>query len=250
MFSPTPIGLQDIGGQGRALLTLGEVEAAEKNIILSMGVPMEFLSGGLGQTRGEITLRMIENQLQTHIEDLNALIQWVADKCSKFLSYTPVDVRLADFKMIDDVDNKQLLLQLFQQGEIPASDIFESLGKDPVQVRKQLKEEQLAKARFQQEVQMATQKIQTSLSSQAQAQAAMQQGQGMTYDQQAVYAAAQQQAEYLTGLPDGERRSQLHSLQTEDWVLYSCVIQLLEQMRLTQAAQAKSQQQGQAGPMG
>jgi len=256
MFSPTPIGLQDIGGQGRALLTLGEVEAAEKNIILSMGVPMEFLSGGLGQTRGEITLRMIENQLQTHIEDLNGVIQWIADKCAKFLSYTPIETRLADFKMIDDVDNKQLLLQLFQAGELPASDVFEALGKDPVQVRKQLKEEQIAKARFQQDVQTEVQKVQSSLSAQSQAQAAMQQGQGMNYDQQAVYAAAQQQAEQLANLPDGERRSQLHSLQTEDWVLYSCVIQLLEQMRLTQAAQAKSMSQqqgpaqGPAGPMG
>jgi hypothetical protein len=85
MFAPIPVGVTQIGGQGRALLTLGEQQEAEKNIVAALGIPMEFLYGGLTKSGMEATLRMIENQLQTHINDLKDLIQWVDDSCAKFL---------------------------------------------------------------------------------------------------------------------------------------------------------------------
>ena len=246
MISPTPIGVEDIGGQGRALLTLGEVQEAEKNIVLSMGVPMEFLTGGLGQVRGEITLRQIENQLQTHIEDLNALIQWIEDRAARFLNYRTIRVRLADFKMIDDVDNKQMLFSLWQAGKVSDTRMAEALNLDLEAERKQRIEDQLADQRAQMKLQVQMDKLQTSLSAQAQQTAAASQQGAPKYDQQQMRAMAEQTAQPLMQLDEGSRQSRLMELEKEDWPLYCMVRDVLEQAKTDQDAQARAQMRGAA----
>jgi hypothetical protein len=246
-FSPVPINVQELGGNGRALLTLGELQEAEKNIVLSMGVPMEFLSGGLGQTRGEITLRMIENQLQTHIENLNALVQWVERKVAAFMDWEPINMRLADFKMIDDIDNKQLKMQLWQQQLISNTTMADMLNVDLDYERKQRKEDALADARAQKATEIALQKFQQSLSNQAQQQALQSQG-GMSYDQQQIISQADQVAQQMAQMDPGSRRSRMDSLKGEDFVMYSVVVQRLQQTQQDQMAQLKAQAAGGGAP--
>lgn len=239
-FSPVPVGVQNIGGEGRALLTLGELQEAEKNIVLSLGVPMEFLSGGLGQTRGEITLRMIENQLQTHIENLNSLVQWIEQKAAAFMGWASIKMRLADFKMLDDVENKQLKIQLWQSQLLSNSTLAEMIDVDLDHERKQRREDALADARAEQETQIALQKAQRSLSNQAQQQALQSAG-GPAYDQQAILASAQPLAEEIASYDAGTRRSRMDSLKGEDFIMYCVVTQLVEQLSQNQMAEMKSQ---------
>lgn len=241
--SPIPIGVQNVGGDGRGMLTLGELQEAEKNIVISMGVPMEFLSGGLGQTRGEVTLRMIENQLQTHVEDLNGLIQWIEGKCSKFLGWSSIPMRLADFKLIDDVENKQIYMQLWQSGKISDTKIGEILGIDWEHERKQKLEDALAEQKAQMALEAAQKKLQNSLSQQAANKAQMAQG-GTQYDQQAIIAQADQIAQEMAGLDAGSRRSRMDSLKNEDLVMASVVRERIEQMQQDQNQAAKAQAQG------
>lgn len=239
-FSPVPVGVQNIGGEGRALLTLGELQEAEKNIVLSLGVPMEFLSGGLGQTRGEITLRMIENQLQTHIENLNSLVQWIEQKAAAFMGWASIKMRLADFKMLDDVENKQLKIQLWQSQLLSNSTLAEMIDIDLDHERKQRREDALADARAEQETQIALQKAQRSLSNQAQQQALQSAG-GPAYDQQAILASAQPLAEEIASYDAGTRRSRMDSLKGEDFIMYCVVTQLVEQLSQNQMAEMKAQ---------
>lgn len=240
MFAPTPVGVQNVGGEGRALLTLGELQEAEKNIVLSLGVPMEFLQGGLGQTRGDVTLRMIENQLQTHIEDLNGLLQWVEKKCSTFLGWESVNMKLADFKMIDDTENKQLYFQMWQAGKLDDAKMYEMMNVDPEQVRKQRKQEALDQARDDMETQAALHKLQNSLSNQAQQQAMTAQNNAQ-YDQQAILAQADQIVQQMAQLDAGTRRSQMDALQGEDAIMYAVVKDRLEQMQQNENAESKAQ---------
>ena len=242
-FSPVPINVQELGGNGRALLTLGELQEAEKNIVLSMGVPMEFLSGGLGQTRGEITLRMIENQLQTHIENLNAVVQWVERKVANFMGWSTVAMRLADFKMIDDVENKQFKLQMWQQQLLSNTTIAEMFDVDLDHERRQRKEDALADARANNETQVALKKFEQSLSNQAQQQALQSQG-GMAYDQQQIISQADQLAQEMGQMDPGSRRSRMDALKGEDFVMYSVVVQRIEQIQQDQMAQMKAQAAG------
>lgn len=239
-FAPAPLGVQNVGGDGRALLTLGELQEAEKNICLSLGVPLEFLQGGLGQTRGEITLRMIENQLQTHIEDLNDLTQWVENKVSVFLGFETIKVKLADFKMIDDVEDKGIYLQLYQAGELSRATLFDRIGLDPAAEDKKIKQDALDKAKRDMDLQAAIGKLQNSLSARVRAQAQQAQS-GAKYDVQAVVGQAQQIAQELAGVDEGTKRSRLDALQGQDPVMYAVVVQQLEQLNAAQEADAKAQ---------
>lgn len=241
MTSPTPLGLQNIGGEGRTLLTLGELQEAEKNIVLSFGVPIEFVTGGLGQLRGEITLRMIENQLQTHIEDLNGLAQWLERGVTTFLGWESIDTKLADFKLIDDIENKQLFMQLWGANKLPDDKIYEILNLDPEKVRMQLKDQQINDVKNQMEIENEIQKIRNSLSAKAQQASLTSQG-GINYnDQQSVISAANGIVQDLMGLDYGSRKSRLAALQKEDFILHAVVIQQLEQANLNNNAQARAQ---------
>ena len=243
MFSPIPIGVQNIGGEGRTLLTLGELEQAEKNIVFSLGVPMEFLTGGLGQTRGDVTLRMIENQLRTHIENLNGLAQWTERRAAGFLKWASIPVRLQDFKMTDDVDAKQFRLQMWTQGRVSDTTMAQSLNMDLKNEMKLIKQEQLDRQRNESETQLALQRQQQALSLTSQQRAMQAQG-GVAYDPQQVLAANAPIAQELGEMDEGTRRSRLDALQGEDPVAYAVVKMLLEQKQQNDTAQAKQQSRG------
>lgn len=244
-FSPIPLGIQNVGGDGRAMLTINELKEAEESICLSLGVPIEFVRGGLGQTKGEVSLRMIENQLQTHIEDLNHLIQWIENKVSVFLGYATIPMKLKDFKMIDDVENKAIYFQLYQAQKLSRTTLFELLGIDPTQEDKQMEQDAVDEARSQMKTQFQIQKLQQSLSNRVQQQANQSQS-GSNYDVQAVMAQAQTLAQQMSQMDPGTKRSRLEALKVEDYVMYSVVVQQLEQINTNSEADAKAQSRGSA----
>lgn len=238
MTAPVPLGVTQLGGDGRALLTLGEVKEAEDGIITAMGIPREFLSGGLSFTGSAITLRMLENQLLTYTTELNALLQWVTTRCCKILGWENVECELTEFKLIDDVQQKQLMLSLNQGGQqlISNTTVAELNDFDLKEERDRRLQEQLDETRFQHRMQMEVQKLQNSLAQQVQNQAMMGQ-QGLAYDQQQVISQADQLVQQAMQYDYGARKSFLHSLQVEDFVMYSVVIQRLEEAQRQQQTQ-------------
>ena len=253
MWSPVPAEVTHLGGQARALMTLGEVQAAEDNIIAAMGLPKEFIYGGFSAMGSGIQLRVLENQLVHQTGDLNDLLQWITDKSAKQLGRGTVECSLAPFRFIDDVQQKALLLQL--NGADPSTGPWiskrtmgEAFDIDPTDERKWRMQEALDDARTAQDLQVEMQKRQNNLGSQARAQAQMGQ-QGLAYDQQAVIAQADQMVHQMMGLDPGTRQSQMHALQSEDMVMYSVVKERMHDQTVQQNQQAVAQarQGGSAG---
>ena len=237
IFAPVAVGVTNIGGDGRAMLTLGEVQEADKSIMAAMGIPPEFLYGGLTKTGMEGTLRLVENQLQGDADDANDMLQWYTDKISRYLSWERVETSLTELQLIDDTETKNLLISLATGANgmpqiISLTTIAERIGVDLPKERERRKQEQMDELRFQIDVKNETQKLQNTLAQQVQQQ--VQGNAGLNYDQQAVIAAADQMAQQLSQVDVGQRRSQLHSLQTEDAVMYAVVIQRLEQLQTSQ----------------
>lgn len=239
MFSPIPIGVTQMGGEGRALLTLGEVEAAENGILAALGVPKEFLYGGLSFTGSSVTLRMLENQLLNQTKGLEKLMNWVADKVCHYLGWPTVKLSLTPFKLIDDVQQKAVLLQLNQAGQVVSNTTLAKVfGYDLDKERKLRLQEAVDEARFGNDVQYKLQTMQNSLANQARAKA--QQGSAsMSYDQQQIIAAADSLAQQLSQLDPGTRRSQIDSLKNEDFVMYSVVVKRLEEMQKQEVTAAR-----------
>lgn len=248
MMSPVAVGVSQVGGEGRALMVNAEIQQAEDNIIAAMGFPKEFVYGGLSYTGSSVTLRMLENQLESSVFQITQLLRWLTNKMGKFLGWEHCQVGLGDFKMIDDVSQKQLVMQLFQMGMVSKTTVAEAHGIDVAEEREKIKQENLTDARFQKELELDMMDLQKDLSQQARQMSAEQGGGGLAYDQQAVIGQAEQIAMQMMQMDPGSRKSQLASLQAEDYVMYSVVIQRLEQMQLDQKNQAMQQMQGQMGP--
>lgn len=253
MYAPIPIGMTQVGGQGRALLTLGEVQEAEKNIVAALGIPMEFLYGGLTGTGMEATLRLIENQLETHINDILDLQQWATDKAAKFLGWELLTVGMTKFRIVDDNNAKQVVLNLWMQGQsggaqvVSNQTVAELFDIDLDQEEERIKQETLDQVRRGRDIENEVMSLQNNLAEQARQEAM--QGTGLGYNQQAVLSTADQKVEELLGVDEGTRRSMLHQLQMEDYVLYSVVIQRLEQSQNTMQRDVKAQVKNQEGMM-
>ncbi len=248
MMSPVSVGVSQVGGEGRALMVSQEITQAEDAIIAALGVPREFIYGGLSFTGSSVTLRMLENQLESALFQINNVLTWVTDKIGGYVGWDNIKVRLGDFKMVDDVQQKQLMVNLWQGGVISKTTLAEAHGIDLEEERDRIKSENIGDARLDNEINKEIQDMQADLA--AQAQQAAGGTQGLNYDQQAVVGEADNVAQQFSQMDPNMRKSQLAALQAEDYVMYSVVIQRLEQLDLDMQNQAKAQFMGQQGPMG
>ena len=240
MFSPVALGVTQMGGQGRSLMALGEIKESEDNIMAGLGLPREFFTGGSTFTGSAVTLRMLENQLLSDKTDSDDLLQWLADSIGVYMGLEKVKTDITPFKFVDDVAQKQMLLQADgAYGLLSRRTVAEMLDVDIEEENKQKSVEAVATVREQMKTDAEVQKLQTSLAQQAQEEAGG--TQGLSYDQQAVIAAADESVGQLMQMEDGQRKSMLASLQAEDYVMYSVVIQRLEEAQLQQTNQAKAE---------
>ena len=239
MLSPVALGVTQMGGNGKMMMTLGEIEAAENNILACMGIPREFLYGGLSYSSSGFTLRMLENQLLSQTKDLTELMQWLGDKCARFLGWPCMDYDMTPFKLIDDVQQKQVLMQLAMQGDtVSKTTMSNTLGYDLEKERALREQETVDEARFQSSLQRKLQELDNTLASRARAQSQMGNAQ-MSYDQQQIIAAADQIVEQLMQMEGGARRGQLQALKSEDAVMHAVVMQRLQEMQRQQIAMAR-----------
>jgi hypothetical protein len=248
MYAPIPIQVSQLNGQGRALLTLGEVQEAEKSLVAALGIPLEFLYGGLTGQGMEATLRMIDNQLAVHTSDLTDLLQWVDDSCSKFLGWDSIPMGLIPSRMVDDSERRNAVMQLWQVGvqtgspTVSTTTIAELNDIDLDKESGRIKEESLQRTRRDQEIQQESAKITNTMAQQVQREVGANGAQ--SYDQQQVIANADNLVQQYLQMDPSTRRSQLHQLQMEDYVLYSVVIQRLEQQETVTRQQATVQSGG------
>ncbi len=222
MFSPAALGVTMMGGQGRSLLTLGEIKEAEEEIIAGLGIPREFLYGGLSFTGSSVTLRMLENQLETYTGQLNEQLNWIIAQASKVLGWKTAEAKYTPFKLIDDTMQKQTILALHQATQqISNTTLYDMNDIDITKERDKRMQEALDETRFQMELSLKTQKIQTSLAAQAQQDA--QNGQGLNYNPQAVLAQAEGIVDQMSSIDPGSQKSMLSQLSQEDPVMYAVV---------------------------
>lgn len=240
MFAPAALGVTMMGGQGRSLLTLGEVKDAEDNIIAAMGIPREFLYGGLSFTGSAITLRMLENQLETYTSNLNDQLTWIVDRTASILGWKAADVSYLPFKLIDDAAQKQSLLNLNAMKPIVADGTILDLHDiDINKERDKRQQEMLDETRFQMETQQKMTKLQNTLAEQAQQEA--QSGTGLSYNPQAVIAEAEKIIQQMQQMDPGSQRSLTAQLSQEDPVMYAVVKDRWATLQSVQKQQATSQ---------
>lgn len=115
---PLPVGNQTIGGDGRALMLTSEIQAWSEQIMVGMGVPKEFLLGGMSYAGTNVSMRMLENAFIGYILRQRQLTRWIMRQVAAFLEWPEANIRFKAFKMADDLQRRALDLQLNQAGKL------------------------------------------------------------------------------------------------------------------------------------
>ena len=183
---PLPVGNQTIGGDGRALLLTQEIQAWSEHIMVGMGVPREFLMGGMSYAGTNVSMRMLENMFIGYLQRQRDLARFIMRQVSSYLGWPMANIRFKPFKMADDLQRKAYEFQLNQAGKLSdttllASSDYSQEDENQIMIRETdtrleaTKKQQLAMATIQGESQLVMMKYQAR--AQQEQQAAMSAGQ-------------------------------------------------------------------------
>lgn len=128
MVSPLPISYQLAGGEGKTLLVSQEIQQAEQQMLLSLGVSQELLSGTTNWTSSHVGLRMLENTLGHYTTRINEIIEWVVSKIASYMNLDEIKVELTPVKLLDDDSFREVLGNLYGSKDVSKQTLFETLG--------------------------------------------------------------------------------------------------------------------------
>jgi len=169
---PLPLGHQVIGGDGRALMLGNEIKMWSDQIIAGMGVPNEFVYGGLQYSGSNVSLRMLEKHFLRYISDLRRFVRgFLIKNVAAYLDWPVVEARFKPFKMADDLQRKALMFQYNQAGKVSDATLLTDSDLDPTKENEAMeretdsrtqavKKQQLAQAEIQGEAQVVMAKFQ------------------------------------------------------------------------------------------
>jgi len=115
---PLPVGNQTIGGDGRALLMVQEMQTLSEQLINGMQVPLEFIKGGLSYAGTNVSMRMLENQFIVYLSRHERMANWVMRQVADYMDWPVAHIRFKPFKMADDIQRKAYLFQLNQANKV------------------------------------------------------------------------------------------------------------------------------------
>jgi hypothetical protein len=178
-----PLGFERLGGDGRALLLGPEIEVTNKEITGGMGVPIEFVFGGLSWSGSSVSLRTLENHFLLYRRLLLRFVNWVKNRLRLYLNLPDVAIGFTEFKMADDIQRKQMVIQLNAANKISDHTLLTELGFDYDEEQKAIQRETEDRNR----IQALMMKAQT----QAQGEAQIEQAKYQVRSQQAYNEAAE-----------------------------------------------------------
>ena len=172
VVSPVPVNVITVGGQGKSLLLTTEIQQTQEEILAGMNIPREFIFGGISYSGSSISLRILENHFITYrllIKDFlqnfgiknmaKARKEWVNDNDDDSL----ITAKMVDLKMQDDVQQKQLLVQLNAAGKCTDEFLWKSVGIDPARMNGAIKREAMNAVDLQKEVEVRKAKAQLDI---------------------------------------------------------------------------------------
>lgn len=139
---PIPVGFGRLGGDGKAMMLSPEMNYLTQTIVGGMGIPQEFLFGGLNYSGSSISLRTLENDFIQNRAQLLDLVMWIKDKMRIWLDLPDIKgIRFSDFRMADDVQRNQQLIGLNAQMKVSDQTMLTELGYNWEQEQRKMIEE-------------------------------------------------------------------------------------------------------------
>ena len=128
---PIPVGQQTLGGDGRALMLSQEHRQWSEHIVAGMGVPIEFVFGGMQYSGSNVSMRILENHfLDVKTQRKQLVRDFIMPQVGAFMGWDPVPCHYKRFKMADDLQRSAFYLQLNQAGKLSDKSLLEDTDWD------------------------------------------------------------------------------------------------------------------------
>jgi len=227
-FLPMPIGYQAIGAEMKALSVTPEIKMANEEIMNALGFPQELFYGSLSVQAAPVALRLLENSLTSWIDGLNNITQWVLDKISTYFDMPRIEISWAKVTLVDDIERKQLLLQLIGAQKIADDTFLNALGTSSSQeIKKKFKQQQLEQEeqkKFEEKMKVIQEQDQEGQEAEG----------GETPED--VEQKAQQLAEKWLNMDYSSRKKEMAASAQEDPSLYAMAKVIMERLRRSSAS--------------
>ena len=139
---PVPIGQQTLGGDGRALMLSQEYRQWSEHIVAGMGVPIEFVFGGMQFSGSNVSMRILENHfLDVKAQRQQLILDFLLPNIGAFLDWTPASCHYKRFKMADDLQRSAFYMQLNQAGKLSDRSLLEDTDWDSSREQTRIEEE-------------------------------------------------------------------------------------------------------------
>lgn len=128
MKFPYPIQYQTLSGEAKQFFLSNEIDYTRQAIRRGIGLPSELLDGGMQNfSAGSISLRMLENFFLNFTKNIviDLVNNFIIPRVCVILDIPPFRVEMSKFKMIDDVNQKQAILDLFDRNLVPDTQIYD-----------------------------------------------------------------------------------------------------------------------------
>jgi hypothetical protein len=165
---PMPVQFQQMGGQGKLLMPTAELLEYRKMTSQAMGAPDVMLTSEMRWSSSSVALRMLENIFTTYrLQQHRMLNIWLIPILSRIFRLPPVKATMSKFRMGDDVQGKQLLLQLKQLGLISDQRLLHEFDIDAEEEQRIIARENRLKVQVQAEKAMAEARVSGDLNMQS-----------------------------------------------------------------------------------
>jgi len=126
---PLPLGFQHIGGQGLQMSIVPELEQIMDDVMAGLLTPREFVKGGLTYSGTSLTMRLLE----VHFSMYRGLIlqfinSFIIPKIAQRLELPKIKLKFSDLRMADDIQRKQIMINLASQNKLSFETLFTEMG--------------------------------------------------------------------------------------------------------------------------
>jgi hypothetical protein len=162
---PLPLGIQSMGGDGRALILHQEYRVWAEHIAAGMGVPPEFIFGGIQYSSTNLTMFQLHNKMLGYYEEQKDLVYgFVYARICSYMGWPAPEGDFKPFKMADDLQRTMLYFQLNQANKVSDATLLEDIGMDIDMERTRLQAERSRTIDLQSKLQQEQAHIQGAVS--------------------------------------------------------------------------------------
>lgn len=238
---PFPVNYQTLGGEANQLAPHELLTAALDELLNACGVPADLYKGSLELKVMPAALRLFEATWPHLVAGFNNWLNWLLENLSMSFNWDPARARMTPVTRADDAEARLIRLQLSAANKISDQTALAPLGisvrdeiKRMFEEQRMLMEEQRKVEQEQQDQEVMDQRLaETSQAMSGMMAGPMGQAQGPQQPGD-VLDRADQMAQQLLAMPEGERRRQLSMIRQTDETLHAVVKQKLQSAR-TQA---------------